>query len=97
MKCSLGISNFLEEISSLSPCIISLYLFVLLTEKAFLPLLSVLWNSAFKWIYLFFFPLLFTFFLFTANYNASSDSHFALLHFFFLGRREWQTTLVFLP
>ena len=36
MKCSLGISNFLEEISSLSHFIVFLYLFALIIEKGFL-------------------------------------------------------------
>ena len=36
MKCSLGISNFLEEISSLSHSIVFLYFFALITEKDFL-------------------------------------------------------------
>ena len=54
-------------------------------RKAFLSLLAILWNSAFKWVYLSFFPLLFTSLLFTAIYKASSESHFAFMHFFFLG------------
>ena len=54
-------------------------------RKAFLSLLAILWNSAFKWIYLSFSPLLFTSLLFTAICKASSDSHFAFLHFFSLG------------
>ena len=54
-------------------------------RKAFLCLLAILWNSAFKWVYLFFFPLPFNSLLFTAICKASSDNHFALLHFFFLG------------
>ena len=53
-------------------------------RKAFLSLLAILWNSAFKWVYLSFPPLLFTFLLLTAICKASSDSHFAFLHFFFL-------------
>ena len=53
--------------------------------KAFLPLLAILWNSAFKWVYLSFSPLPFASFLFSAICKASSDSHFAFLHFFFLG------------
>ena len=57
MKCSLGISNFLEEISSLSHSIVSLYFFALITEEDFLSLLAILWNSAFKWVYLSFSPL----------------------------------------
>ena len=36
MKCSLGISNFLEEISSLSHSIVFLYFFALITEEVFL-------------------------------------------------------------
>ena len=43
MKCSLGISNFLEEISSLSHSIVFLYFFALITEEGFLisPLYSL--------------------------------------------------------
>ena len=44
MKCSLGISNFLEEISRLSHSVVSLYLFALIAEKAFLSLLAILWT-----------------------------------------------------
>ena len=36
MKCSLGVSNFLEEISSLSHSIVFLYFFALITEEGFL-------------------------------------------------------------
>ena len=58
MKCSLGISNFLEEISSLSYSIVFLYFFALIAEEAFLSLLAILWNSAFRWVYLSFPSLL---------------------------------------
>ena len=85
MKCSLGISNYLEEISSLSHSIVSLYFFALIPEEGFLSFLAILWNSAYKWVYLYFSPLLFTSLLFTAIWKASSESHFAFLHFFFLG------------
>ena len=54
-------------------------------RKAFLSLLALLWNSAFRCLHLSFSPLLFTSLLFTAICNASSDSHFAFSHFFFLG------------
>ena len=54
-------------------------------KKAFLSLLAILWNSAFKWVYLYFSPLPLASLLFTAICRASSDSHFAFLHFFFLG------------
>ena len=54
-------------------------------RKAFLSLLAILCNSAFKWVYLSFSPLLLASLLFTAICKASPDSHFAFLHFFFLG------------
>ena len=54
-------------------------------RKAFLSLLAILWNFAFKWVYLSFSPLLFASLLFTAIGKASSGSHCAFLHFFFLG------------
>ena len=123
MKCSLHISNFLEEISSLSHSLVFLYFFALFNaegflsfffffyftilywfchsltwihhrctcvphpeppRKAFLSLLALLWNSAFRCIYLSFSPLPFTSLLFSAICKAASDSHFAFLHFFFL-------------
>ena len=36
MKCSLGISNFLEDISSLSYSVVFLYFFALILEEGFL-------------------------------------------------------------
>ena len=62
-------------------------------RKTFLSLLALLWNSAFKWVYLFFSPLVLASLLFTAickvitlHYiKASSNSHFAFLHFFSVG------------
>ena len=84
MKCSLGISNFLEEIASLSYSIVPLYFFALITEEV-LYVLAILWNSAFKQVYLSFSPLPFTSLLFLAICKASSDNQFAFLHFFFFG------------
>ena len=52
-------------------------------RKAFLSLLAILWNSAFKWAYLSFALLPFTCLLFTAIHHASSDRLFAFLLFFF--------------
>ena len=85
MKCSLVISDFLKEISSLSHSVVFLYVFALFTQKAFLSLLAILWNSAFRWVYLSCLPLPFPSLLFPAICKASSDNHFAFLHFFFLG------------
>ena len=36
MKCSIGISNFLEEISSLSHSVVFIYFFALITKEGFL-------------------------------------------------------------
>ena len=85
MKCSLGISNVLEEISSLSHSIV-FPLFLCTDHWGRLSYLSLLffWNSAFKRVYLSFSPLLFASLLFTDICKAFSDSHFGFLHFFFL-------------
>ena len=53
-------------------------------KMALLCLLVIFWNSAFSWVYLSFFPLLFISLLLSPICKASSDSHFAL-HFFFGG------------
>ena len=84
MKCSLGISNFLEEISSLSHSIVFLYFFSLITEKGFLisPCYSL--ELCIQLVYLSFSPLPFRSFLFSAICKASLNNHFPFLHFFFL-------------
>ena len=85
MKCSLAISNFLEEISSLSLSTVFLYFFVLFNKKAFSSFLVILYNSALSWVYISITPLLFTSLLASAICKAPSDNHFTLLHFFFFG------------
>ena len=45
----------------------------------------VFFGTAFKWVYLSFSPLPFTFILFSAICKASSDNYFAFLHLSFLG------------
>ena len=45
-----------------------------LLRKAFLSLLAILWNSAFKWVYLSFSPLLFASLLFTAIWRPSQTA-----------------------
>ena len=50
-------------------------------KKIFLSLFTVIWNSAFSWVYL---SLAF-FLLFFPHLFESSDSHFAFLNFFFFG------------
>ena len=82
MKYCLGISNFLEEISSLSHSIVFLYFFSLITEEGFL---AILWNSAFKW-YIFPFLLYFSLpFLPQLFVSPPQTAIFLFLHFFFLG------------
>ena len=51
--------------------------------NAFLSLLDILWNSAFRWVYISFPPLPLASLLFSAICQASSGNHFAFLHFFF--------------
>ena len=55
-----------------------------LLRKGFLSLLAILWNSAFKWVYLSFFHLPLASLLFSAICKTYSDNHFASWHFFFL-------------
>ena len=85
MKCSHGISNFLEDIASPSHSIVFLYFFALIVEEGFLIPLAIPWNSAFKRVYLSFSPLPFTAVLCIAMCKASSDNRFAILNFFFFG------------
>ena len=56
-----------------------------LFRKAFLSLLATLCNSAFSWVCLSFSPFPFASLLSSAIYKASSDNHFAFLHFLFFG------------
>ena len=78
-------SNYPEEISSLSHSIIFLYFFALIYEEGFLisPCYSL--ELCIQMSIYFLFSFAFTLLLFTAICKASSDSHFAFLHFFFLG------------
>ena len=84
------ISNFLEELSSLSHFIVFLYFFSLLSEEGFLisPCYSVV--LCIQWVYHFFSPLLFASLLYIAICKVSSDSHLTFLNFFYLD-------MVFLP
>ena len=76
-------SYYLEEICSLSHSVVFVYFFALITEEGFLisPCYSLELCIQMGISFLFFFA----FALFTAICKASSDSHFAFLHFFFLG------------
>ena len=77
MKCSLGISNFLEEMSSLSHSVVFLYFFALIAEEGFLisPCYSL--ELCIQMLTSFLFSFAFASLLFTAICKASPDSHFA--------------------
>jgi len=76
---------FFKEISSFCHSLVFLYFFALITEGGFLISSCYSLELTFRWVYFSFSPLLFAFLLFTAICKPSSDSHFAFLHFFFLG------------
>ena len=77
MKCSLGISDFLEEIANLSHSIIFLYFFALITEEGFLisPCYSL--ELCIQMGISFISPLSFASLLFLAICKASLNNHFA--------------------
>ena len=78
MKCSLCIFNFLEEISIFSILLCSSISLHWSLRKAFLSLLAILWNSAFKWVYLSFSPLSLAFF-FSQEFTRPPQT--TILHF----------------
>ena len=79
MKYSLGISSFLEEISSLSPSVVFLYFFALLVEEVLLI------SSCYSLELCSQLNIPFLSLLSSAICKASLDNHFAILHFFFFG------------
>ena len=81
----LGISNSLEKVSSLYHSVVSSISLLCSLRKAFLSLRAIVWNSAFRWIYLSFPPLPLASLLSSAIFKASSDNHFTSLYFLFLG------------
>ena len=85
MKFPLDISNFLEEIASLSHSIVFLYLFALITEEGFLISPCCFLELCIQMGISSFFSFAFSFSSFLAICKASSDNNFAFLHFFFLG------------
>ena len=84
MKCSLVSLGFLKRSLAFSILLFS-SISLHWSLRNTLSVLPILWNSAFRLIYLSFSPLPFTSFLFSATCKASSDNHFAFLHFCFLG------------
>ena len=74
MKCSLGISNFLEAISSLSHSVVFIYFFALITEEGFLlsPCYSL--ELCIQMVISFLFSLPFVSLLYLSLCKASSDN-----------------------
>ena len=83
MKCSFGISDFLEEIPSLSHSVVFLYFFALIAEEGF-PISSCYSLELCIQMGISFSPLPYTSLLFSAICKVSSDNRFAFLHLFFL-------------
>ena len=85
MKCSLGVSNFLEEISSLSHSIIFLYFFALIAEVGFLisPCYSLDLCIQMGISFLFSFPFCFSSFL--SYLQGLLRPPFCLFTFIFIG------------
>ena len=81
MKCSLGISNFLGEISSLSHSIGSLYFFVLVSFLSLLAILGTLHSNG----CIFHFLLCLSRLFFSQLFIRPPQTTFAFFHFFFLG------------
>jgi len=79
------VSNFLEETSSLSVLLFSSISLHPSLRKAFLSLLAILWNPAFKWIYLSFSPLPLTSLFFSQLYVRPPQTAILPFAFLFLG------------
>ena len=81
MKCFLSISNFLEEISSLSHSIVFLYFLALTTGESFLISPCYSWNSALKLVKLSFSPMPLVSLPFSPLFKTSLENCFAFLRF----------------
>ena len=84
MKCSLGISNFLEEISSLSHSVVFFYFFALIAEEGFLSLLTILRTLHFD-AYIFPFLLCFSLLFFSQLFVRPPQTAILLFAFLFHG------------
>ena len=85
MKCSLGISNFLEEISGLSHSVVSLYFFALIAEGGFLNSPCYSLELCIQTDLSFLFSFAFHFSSFLSYLQGLLRQPFCFLHFFFWG------------
>ena len=84
MKCSLGISNFLEEISSLSHAVVSLYFFALIAEEGFLISSCYFLELCIQMLISFLFSFAFFFFSNKNLFNLILFFNFTILYWFCL-------------
>ena len=82
IKYSLGISSFLEEISSISHSSVFLYFFAFIRKEGFLISPCDSFELCIQMGISSFSPFLFPPFLFSSICKNSSDNHFAFLYFF---------------
>src|SRR5574337_271500 len=85
MKCPLGISNFLEEISSLSHSVVFLYFFALITEEGFLMSSGYSLELCIQMLIFFLFSCAFLFSSFHNYLKAIPRQPFCFLSFLFHG------------
>ena len=80
MKCFLGISNFLVEISSLSHSVVFLYFFALIAEEGYLFLLF--FGTLHSDVYIFPFLLCFSLLFFSQLFVRPPQTAILLFYFF---------------
>ena len=85
MKCSLDISRFLEEISSLSHCIVVLYFFALIAEEVFLISSCYSLELCIQMLISFLFSFAFSFSFLSQLFVMPVRQPFCLFAFVFLG------------
>ena len=84
MKCSLGISNFLEGSLDFPFLLFSSISLHWSLRKVFLSLLAILWNSAFRWV-IFPFLLCFSLLFFSQLFVRPLQTAIVIFCFLFLG------------
>ena len=85
MKYSLGISNFLEEISSLSHSVVFLYFFALITEEGFFYLFLLFFGTLHSSGYIFPFLLCLLLLFFSQLFVRPPQTSICFFHFFSMG------------
>ena len=92
--CSLGISNFLEEISSLSHSIVFLYFFALITSEGFLNLFLLFFGTLHSDAYIFPFLLCFLLLFFSQLFVKPPQTAILLFCIYFPWGWSWSLSPV---